>query len=320
MPGVYKSSLRTAAMLLAVALSSQVASATVITEIEFDASVQAGSATPGTPSYSIDSGTPGLQLADEATAVLDNESGSRGLATAQGIAELTDEEVSFAAQSAGLGRTAITTTTTLTQQFTNDRDTGVMGTYNSLILPGVLNLSTDDGIAGGLASYDLASVGFEIDIALDGASIFNISASLDQTGTVTSSNTGDLLFQESLASESQARFRWGVDGDGNLVDSPISLDLGFFDADQTKEIVLTMTTTALVGATRNGGLSNHCTEITGNDCLLSLVSIGDPPNGGYGQVMLFSTYAAPVDVPEPQTLALFALAVGALLVRRRRTP
>ena len=272
------------------------AQAGVVSTLDYTATVSAGDEASDSASYLVNAVG---QTADE-TALADDNSGSiAGLAGAQGIAEFTPTELRFGQTTAGVGLHTATATTVMTQQITNDGPDGVIGTFRSEILAGGLSL-IGIGNDTSISSFD-AEAGFAIDISLDGTSLFSFSASVFSDGTTSQTNLGFLNGLAGNVAANALSLGWQ--------DSLLDLDLGVFSADQTKELVLTMSTTTVN--------NTDCVELAG-PCLLASSSIGDPPGGGFGSVMLFSLYLPPTEVPEPGTAALIGVGVLGLMARRRR--
>ncbi len=286
-------------VILALLLAAPPSEAGVTTLIEFEGGAQGGENPDQTIGFTLDSGAGFPQLADEMVVDTDNlDPPGVGQGSTHGIAEITEDTASFAAQNLGIGRHSTSSVTTVTQQITNDGTTGVTGTYQSLFQPGGGLFFASEG--NEIEDFD-AGLGFSVDIALDGTSLFSMSVELLSDGSFNQTNAAVLNDFEQASVGGFSGFSWTA--------TEVDLDLGFFDVGQTKELVLTMQTQTF----DNTG----CTEFTTSDCLLTALSIGDPPGVGYGQVMLYSLYLPPEGIPEPGALGLLVLGLSGLLLRRR---
>ena len=288
--------LRNQISFLILLLLGSAAQAGVVSTLEYNASLTAGDEFSGSGSYTVD--TVG-DMANELTTIQDQNGAVRGLAGAQGLADYTPTELRFGQVVSGVGLHSATATTVMTQSITNTGPAGVTGTFQSQVLAGGLGLF---GIGNGTSISDFdASASFEIDISLDGSSLFSFSAGVFSDGTTSQVNLDFLNGLEGAVSENSLALGWQ---DTFL---PM-LDLGVFGADETKELVLTMTTTSFN--------NTSCVELAG-PCIASTSSIGDPPGGGFGSVMLYSLYLPETPVPEPGTAFLLGLGLLGLGARRR---
>ena len=219
------------------------------------------------------------------------------------------------------GASQVEAVTILRQAITNDSATARTAAWTSELLNGGLSVNWDN--ATPTAGRSLQA-GFDIQIALEGVSKYAASGQLDQDSATFSDSALAFSNFRSIAPTGS--------GEGQLYvwdRTPLTLDLGLFDAGETR--VLTYVVRTLVD------VDQFCEAQSIDLCASAFAGIGDPPRSGGGVIMsgLFAHFSfqtplnleplratvtfSAVQVPEPAALGLLTLGLSIVANRRRRT-